>query len=208
MEELGRLVRRLREERGWSQGQLAMRAQVDKSEISHIERGTRKHVSARVVRSLARAFRQPEELFLIAAGYLDAGPQVDMTPVGATVRIPVLGEVRAGLPLFAEQHIEEWKEVPASLVGDGTYFFLRVRGDSMEPTFQEGGYLLVRAEPDVDDGKVAVVMVGDEATVKRGYKRDSHVILKADNPAYPVQIVSDCEVRVLGVVTQYWRDVH
>lgn len=83
------------------------------------------------------------------------------------VRIPVLGRVVAGIPLEAITDIIDYEEIPAQMAKSGTYFALEVKGRSMEPTLHEGDVVIVRQQPEVGNGEIAIVLVnGDEATVK------------------------------------------
>ena len=83
------------------------------------------------------------------------------------VRIPVLGRVVAGIPLEAITDIIDYEEIPAQMAKSGTYFALQVKGRSMEPTLHEGDVVIVRQQPEVENGEIAIVLVnGNDATVK------------------------------------------
>ena len=120
--------------------------------------------------------------------------------------IPILGRISAGLPLYAEQHIEGY--TVTDLNGGAEYFALRVRGDSMDALGIRDGYtIIVRLQDEVENGQVAVVMVGDDdATVKRFYANGSTVTLmpQSTNPAHQPQIYDPRKVpvRVLGKVIE------
>ena len=121
-------------------------------------------------------------------------------------RIPILGRISAGLPLYAEQHIEGY--TLTDLNGGAEYFALRVSGDSMNAArMQDGDLLIVRRQETVENGEVAVVMVGDEdATVKRFYATGSTVTLmpQSTNPEHQPQI-NDTEktrIRIIGRVVK------
>lgn len=105
-------------------------------------------------------------------------------------RIPILGRISAGLPIYAEQNIEGY--TLTDLNHGAEYFALRVSGDSMNAIGINDGYLIiVRRQERVENGEVAVVMVGDEdATVKRFYATDSTVTLmpQSTNPIHQPQI--------------------
>lgn len=121
-------------------------------------------------------------------------------------KIPILGYIAAGLPLYAEQHIEGY--TLTDLNGGAEYFALRVKGDSMNAIGINDGYLLiVRRQDEVENGEVAVVLVGDEnATVKRFYSTDTTVTLmpQSTNPEHQPQIydVKKTPIRVLGKVVK------
>lgn len=126
--------------------------------------------------------------------------------LGTFHRIPILGRISAGQPLYAEQHIEGY--TLTDLNGGAEYFALRVSGDSMNAArIQDGDILIVRRQEEVENGEVAVVMVGDEdATVKRFYATGSTVTLmpQSTNPAHQPQIydISTTPIRIIGRVVK------
>lgn len=119
-------------------------------------------------------------------------------------RIPILGHIAAGLPLYAEEQIEGYTFT--DLNGGAEYFALRVEGDSMNAIGINDGYLIiVRRQDAVENGEVAVVMVADEnATVKRFYAGEGTVTLvpQSTNPIHQPQIydLSKISIKVLGKV--------
>ncbi|WP_298016715.1 LexA family transcriptional regulator [uncultured Dysosmobacter sp.] len=126
--------------------------------------------------------------------------------LGTFHRIPILGYISAGLPLYAEQHIEGY--TVTDLNGGAEYFALRVHGDSMNALGILDGYLIIaRRQDEVENGQVAVVMVGEEdATVKRFYATGSTVTLmpQSTNPEHIPQIydTAKTKVRVIGRVVK------
>lgn len=121
-------------------------------------------------------------------------------------RIPILGRISAGLPLYAEEHIEGY--TITELNGGAEYFALRVHGDSMNAAGINDGYLIiVRRQEEVEQGEIAVVIVGtDDATVKRFYSSDTTVTLmpQSTNPEHKPQMydLSKTVIRVLGKVVK------
>lgn len=119
---------------------------------------------------------------------------------------PLLGTVRAGLPMYAEENIEGY--IPIMQTDGAKYFWLCVRGDSMNAAgIFEGDEILVRQQPEVENGQIAVVLVnGDEATVKRFYQTGNMVTLtpQSFNPAHQPQVYNADEVpvRVVGLVVE------
>lgn len=137
---------------------------------------------------------------------LDSVSQVseETIPYGPTFKIPVLGTISAGLPLYAEQNIIEYVDVQANEVKGGEFFFLIVKGDSMIGSrIHPGDRVLVRKQEEVENGEIAVVMVGkEEATLKRVKYLEEAIILYPDNPKYQPQIYKDDEVKILGKVVK------
>lgn len=136
----------------------------------------------------------------------DGDPKNEIHPYIPTYRIPILGRISAGLPLYADENIEGY--MMTELNGGAEYFALRVRGDSMTAArIYDGDILVVRRQDHVENGQIAVVLVnGDEATVKKFYRTDTTVSLvpQSLNPEHQMQIydVSKTEIKVLGLVVQ------
>ena len=116
-------------------------------------------------------------------------------------KIPVLGRISAGLPLYAEEHVEGY--IYTELNGGSEYFGLRVVGDSMTAArICEGDIIIVRHQEQVEDGEIAVVMVDDsDATVKRFHKNGYTVTLSPQsyNPVHQVQVYDLRQTRILIV---------
>ena len=102
------------------------------------------------------------------------------------IRVPLLGHIQAGSPHLAEEHIEDWINLPQSLVkGRRDVFLLRVRGDSMiNAGIYEGDLVIVRPAKDAKNNEIVVALLHDEATVKRFIQIKNRAYLKAENPAY------------------------
>lgn len=120
--------------------------------------------------------------------------------------VPLVGRIAAGGPILAEENLEEVMTLPESLVGSGELFMLEVRGDSMIGAgILDGDLVVVRSQPDVEDGDIAAFLVdGEEATVKRLERRDGRVILHSENPDYPPMEFTD-GVESLGRVVTVLR---
>lgn len=116
-------------------------------------------------------------------------------------RIPVLGTVKAGIPITAVQEILDYEEISSEMARCGEYFALRIKGDSMEPRMHEGDVVIVKKQSTVDSGQIAIVLVnGDEATVKKVRFRDNGIELIAFNSyAYEPHFYSAEEIQRLPV---------
>ncbi|KZM72617.1 transcriptional repressor LexA [Nocardia terpenica] len=121
-----------------------------------------------------------------------------------SVAVPVVGDIAAGTPILAEQHTDDVLTLSRQLVGRGTVFALRVRGDSMiDAAIRDGDMVVVRRQHEAHSGEIVAAMIDDEATVKVYRRRNGHVYLEPRNPAYDV-IDGDRAV-VLGKVVSVMR---
>ena len=121
-----------------------------------------------------------------------------------TTAVPVVGRVTAGLPILAEENLEDYVALPDVMLGDGEHFILLVRGDSMiEAGILDGDYIIVRRQQEANNGDIVVAMIDDSATVKRFYKENGHFRLQPENSSME-PIYAD-EVTVLGKVISLYR---
>ncbi|MBT3349182.1 repressor LexA [bacterium] len=120
-----------------------------------------------------------------------------------TVDIPVVGNVRCGVPSFAEENIESFVRVSTRLAPrDQQHFLLRAVGDSMnEANIQPGDLVLVRVQKNAENGDRVVALVDDEATIKEFHRRENVVVLtpRSSNPRHQPIIVTD-QLQIQGVV--------
>ncbi|MQA27098.1 MAG: transcriptional repressor LexA [Micromonosporaceae bacterium] len=135
----------------------------------------------------------------------DASPPADGAESRPTpTYVPVVGRIAAGGPILAEQAIEEVFPLPRELVGEGTHFLLRVKGDSMiDAAICDGDWVVVRQQPDATSGDIVAAMIDGEATVKTYRRRDDHMWLLPRNPAYDP--ISGDDATVLGRVVAVLR---
>lgn len=115
--------------------------------------------------------------------------------------VPVVGRIAAGRPVLAVENIEESVALDTSFARWKDAFLLRVRGDSMiDAHIQDNDLALIRPQPAVENGETAAVLLEDEATVKRFFRRNDCVVLKPANPAMKPLTIKKGEVRVIGKV--------
>lgn len=120
------------------------------------------------------------------------------------VQVPILGSVAAGQPLLAEEQIEDYFPIPASLLPNSETFMLRVKGDSMiNIGIFSGDQVIVSRCSTASNGEIVVAMVEDSATVKRFFKEEGHYRLQPENDAMDPIIVS--QVEILGKVIGLFR---
>lgn len=128
------------------------------------------------------------------------------------VRIPVLGRVVAGIPIEAITDIIDYEEIPAQMAKSGTYFALQVKGRSMEPTLHEGDVVIVRQQPEVENGEIAIVLVnGNDATVKEVKEGPDGLTLIGHNVGvysphfYNRKEIEALPIQILGKVVELRR---
>jgi repressor LexA len=127
-------------------------------------------------------------------------------PAGDSVSVPVVGDIAAGIPIAAEEHVDDILTLPRELTGRGTVFGLRVRGDSMiEAAICDGDIVVVRQQHEAHSGQIVAAMIDGEATVKVYRRRNGHVYLEPRNPAYDV--IDGDTAMVLGIVVSVLRSV-
>jgi repressor LexA len=120
--------------------------------------------------------------------------------------LPLVGRVAAGVPVLAEENIEDYVQVPAVAGGDEGEYVLQVSGDSMRDAGILGGdYVVVRPQSSARDGDIVVALLGDEATVKRYFRERDHVRLQPENPS--MEPIRSRDVQVLGRVVGVFRKV-
>lgn len=120
--------------------------------------------------------------------------------------VPLVGRIAAGIPILAEEQIEDVFPLPRQLVGEGTLFLLKVAGDSMiNAAIADGDWVVVRQQEEAENGEIVAAMVENEATVKTLKRSDGHVWLMPHNPAY-TPILGD-EATILGKVVAVLRRV-
>ena len=133
-----------------------------------------------------------------SSGAIDLSYNVNFSQ---TITAPVVGEVRCGEPIFAQDNIEAVYRLPTEIFGNGEIFLLHAQGDSMEDAGIRSGDLLVIKKCDTaENGDIVVALLDDGATVKRFYKKNTHVVLHPENEKYNDIIAKD--VAILGIVQQ------
>lgn len=200
----------LRKERGLSQAALATELGFTKSSVNMYERGDREP-GLESLETIADFFNvdmdyllgksdvQNRFLYTPASDAESVALPDNIIPRPATYTVPLLGTIACGEPILAAENIEDNAEVPEHIHAD---FALRCKGDSMiNARIHDGDIVYIRQQPAVNNGEIAAVLIGDEATLKRVYVYEDHVVLQPENPAYaPLVYFKDAmqAVRILG----------
>ena len=124
-------------------------------------------------------------------------PKYDIRPI-TTKKIPLLGEIACGEPIFANEEHEYFVEASTDIRAD---FALQAKGDSMiNARINDGDIVFIRQQPDVNNGEIAAVIIDDEVTLKRVYKQDKGVMLVAENPKYNPIIYTENDAVTINIL--------
>lgn len=146
------------------------------------------------------------EILIEPASTASAIEEASLTHTSETTLVPLVGQIAAGVPITAEQQVEEVLPLPRQLVGDGQLFMLKVTGESMiDAAICDGDYVVVRQQRDAENGDIVAAMLDGEATVKVFRRRDGHTWLLPRNSAFE-PILGDY-AEVLGKVVAVLRSV-
>ena len=198
---LNELMKQRRKEADLTMKQVADYVGVSEGTISRWESGEISNMKRNHILGLSKVLSIPVEILL--------GRQNPNEGVVTAKRIPVLGRVAAGYPTEAIENIVDYVEIPESWNGD--YFALKVRGGSMLPIISEDDVLIVRSQPEADNGDIVIAQVnGDDATVKKLIINNNSITLQPFNPEF-APLVFDNEqqntlpVKILGKVIECRR---
>jgi repressor LexA len=124
-----------------------------------------------------------------------------------SISVPVVGDIAAGTPISAIEHVDDVLSLPRGLVGRGSNVFaLRVRGDSMiDAAICDGDMVVIQQSQEAYSGQIVAAMIDEEATVKVYQRRNGHVFLEPRNPDYPV--IDGDKAVILGIVVSVLRSV-
>ena len=178
----GERMKQRRKEIGFSAEKVAERLGVSPATIYRYEKGDIEKVPVDSLSELAKILQttpaylmgweeQPAPRKPIPPGF---------RPLPEMVQVPLIGTIACGTPITAEQNIESYIGVPAAWHAD---FALTCHGSSMAPTICDGDIVCIRRQPEVEQGEIAAVRIGDEATLKHFHRQGSTVMLLADNAA-------------------------
>lgn len=200
---VGSKIKDLREKHGMDQQTLAEKLDTSRVTISRYESGARK-ANQDVLFKLAKLFNVNINYFFPS---IENEVSINLNNFR---RVPLVGEIACGTPILAEQNIEGY--VPMYFKTNNkndSFFALKCKGDSMNPTLKDGDTVFIKQQPTVEDGEIAAVLVDDEtaATLKRVKHLNDQVLLMPDNTEGFTPIVLDKEHpgRILGKVVESRR---
>lgn len=191
------LIKEKRLEMGMTMKQLGQKVGVTTATVSRWESGEISTLKAETIRKVADALHVSPLVFI----------GEDMATI-KTIKIPVVGRVVAGTPIFAQENIEGMVEINEG-GSTGVMFALKVIGHSMEPRIQEGDLLIIHKQDDVESGDIAIILInGDEATVKQVKKQTDGIMLIGFNQDvyephfYSNKQIEQLPIRIMGKVVE------
>lgn len=212
--ELKKVLAQLKTENGLTTQALAELSGVPRGTLNKLLNGETKDPRITTLQMLAEALNCPVEVLSMPERTEDAVDRVRelgqqyrngedfLRP--ARKRVPILGEIAAGEPIYAEEEYGEYADCGCGIQCD---FALRVHGDSMiGARIMDGDIVFLRAQDDVDDGQIAAVVVDQTATLKRVYHIRGGIQLLSENPRYAPMIftMKDCDsIRILGLAVAF-----
>lgn len=219
--ELGMYLKNARNAKGLSLREVNKLTDISYSHLNMIENGKR-NVTPALLKNLAKLYNLDYIDLYEKAGYIDLieDEKKDvLKKIGAiplsdikTVKIPILGKVKAGYDYLAQENIIDYIAFKIDGSDKENYYALYVTGDSMEPLFDDGDIVIVHKQDDFNNGENCVVLInGNEATIKKVYKGTTGIKLQAVNPYYPPRIfteeeIKDLPVKIIGVVEKSIRN--
>lgn len=202
---LGDLIRSYRESHDLSQRQFALRCDLSNGYISILERGINPNTQRPVVPTIPQLKKLADGMGISLSELFE---NVDDMPIdfGGNIipmpemrKIPLLGKIACGAPILAEEHIEEYIDIPKNIHAD---FALTCQGDSMiNARIFDGDIVYIRQQDTVESGEIAAVLIDNDATLKRIRIFDDHISLEPENPQYrPIVLWGEDmnTVRILG----------
>lgn len=194
---IGDIMHARRQELGLTLEEVGDYVGVGKSTVRKWEHGDIENMKRDKIALLSKILKLSPLTFI--TGEVEYGVPDNIIPLPKMKKIPLLGTIACGEPILATENIEALINADENLNAD---FALRCKGDSMiNARIFDGDIVYIREQPDVEDGEIAAVLIGEEATLKRVYKYPSKVVLRPENPLYDDMIYSKeemNEVRILG----------
>lgn len=202
--EVAKRIEEIANRKGIIGAELARRVGTDRSTITRYFKGSRKIPMDEVPRFAEVLGVDPVELLI---GEDEYSKITNIYPVkGEQIKIPILGKIACGEPILAAENVEGYITRSIDNLPNGELFALVAKGDSMEPTIPDGATVLIRQQPDVENGEIAAVLVNgdEEATLKRIRKENGFTWLVADNVKYGLkQISRNYPARIIGKALSY-----
>lgn len=216
---LGQIIRAYRDENRMSMDDFSRASGISKAYISQLENNLNPKTGEPPVPSINSIRKAANGMFMTfdeLFSQLGDDTKVSIQPekvkmAKKAIRVPVLGNVAAGIPIQAIEDILDYEEISEEVAHSGEFFALKIKGDSMEPEIRNGDIVIVKQQDDADTGDIVIALVnGDDATCKRLVKYRDGIRLMPINPAYEPMYYTRDEiiekpVRIIGKVIENRR---
>ena len=201
-------IKKIRLEHELSQADLGKIAGVSDKAVSTWELGI-KIPRMGAVEKMANYFGIPKSAILDDAQPAPASRPIPpgFEPMPKMDWVPLVGRIACGTPITAEENVEQMVCVPSRW---HSTFTLTCKGDSMEPRIHDGDLVAIRSQPEVEQGEIAAVLIGDEATLKHVYLHENFIELRPENPAFESIILTKEEMNnvvIEGKAVGLCRDI-
>ena len=201
--DIGTKIKNARIARGMTQEELGEMLGLQKSAIAKYENGRVVNIKRSTLKKISDVLGIPPHELIFEENAEKPNADIsfidNILPLPKHKKLPMLGTIACGEPIFAEENIDGYISCPENIDAD---FCLRCKGDSMiGARIQDGDIVYIRQQPDVENGEIAAVLIDNEATLKRVYKKNESIILQPENPAYePLIFVREemNNIRILG----------
>ena len=209
---VGSRIREFRKRLGLSVDDVAEKLKKNRATIYRYESDDIENLPAPILEPLAKVLQTtPAELMGWEQSPVPASDNLpdlpNIFPI-QTKKVPLLGTIAAGVPIYADENFDGYRECTEDIDAD---FCLKIQGDSMiGARINDGDIVFIKKQPDVDNGEIAAVLIEDEATLKRVYKEKDSLILQAENPKYaPIVYTAESyvECRILGKAVAFQSDI-
>ena len=195
---IGERIKKKRIESGFSQVDFANKIDVSKQTLYKYENNIITNIPSDKIEAISKVLNLSPMYIM---GWEDLEQPIPKSNGYPTVRIPVLGDVAAGVPILAQQDIIGYEDIPADMAKTGEYFGLKIKGDSMEPKIHDNDIVIVKSMSDAENNDIVIAMINNEATCKRLHKYSNSVVLTAINSDYkPIEVTPDENIYILGKV--------
>lgn len=209
---VGSRIREFRKRLGLSVDDVAEKLKKNRATIYRYESDDIENLPAPILEPLAKVLQTtPAELMGWEQSPVPASDDLpdlpNIFPI-QTKKVPLLGTIAAGVPIYADENFDGYRECTEDIDAD---FCLKIQGDSMiGARINDGDIVFIKKQPDVDNGEIAAVLIENEATLKRVYKEKDSLILQAENPKYaPIVYTAESyvECRILGKAVAFQSDI-
>ena len=202
----GERIKQRRKELGLSAERIADILNISPATVYRYENGDIEKVPGDRLAPIAAALNTTPAYLM---GWEDSSQQVEnMIPFPSMEKLPLIGAIACGAPILAEEHIEDYVDMPAHIRAD---FALLCKGDSMiNARIFDGDVVYIRQQNTVENGEIAAVLINSEATLKRVRIFEDHISLEPENPQYRPLVLwgEDMNtVRILGKAVAFTSDI-